>query len=119
MVLEILQPYIDGIVGALVGLLVTFVLGVIASLRVKITAWLESRTNLQQREILHRLAQEGMAYAESVYKEYGGDRKLKEALAYLLDRASDYGIEVGKDAIRAAIEKAVLDYNAKVKEKAK
>ncbi|WEK53309.1 MAG: phage holin [Candidatus Cohnella colombiensis] len=113
--MEHLQPYIDGVVGALVSLLVAFVIGVVAMLRVKVTAWLESRTNAQQREILHRLAQEGMAYAETAFKQSGGMEKLTEAFSYVFNRASNYGIKVGADTIRAAIEKAVLDYNAKVK----
>jgi hypothetical protein len=113
--LELIQPYIGTIVDALVGVLVVFVLGIVAMLRVKVTAWLETRTTAQQREILHRLATEAMALAESEYKDRGGPAKLDAALMYVIDRAAKYGINVGMDSIRAAIEKAVLDYNARTK----
>ncbi|BBI32500.1 phage holin, LLH family [Cohnella abietis] len=110
-----LQPYIDGIVGALIGLLVTFMLGLIAMLRVRVNAWLDAKTNLQQREILHRLAQEGMSLAENLLNEADGPKKFDEALEYVRSRATKYGIKLTGVDIRAAIEKAVLDYNAKVK----
>jgi len=113
--MEHLQPYIDNIVGALVSLLVAFVLGVVAMLRVKVTAWLETRTSAQQREILHRLAQEGMALAENVYQGSGGPGKFNEAFMFVQSRADKYGIKLSRADIAAAIEKAVLDYNAKVK----
>lgn len=113
--MELLQPYIDAIVGALIGLLVSFVLGVVAMLRVKVTAWLESKTTLQQREILHRLAQEGMSLVEQMYKDANGTDKFNEAFAYAQSRLDRYGIKIPKGDIIAAIEKAVLDYNSKVK----
>jgi Phage holin protein (Holin_LLH). len=110
-----MQAYIDQVVQALVGLLVVFVLGVIASLRVKVNAWLASRTTAQQREILHRLATEGMALAEATYASLDGPAKLNRALQYVVERASAYGIDVSVETIRAAVEKVVLEYNSKVK----
>lgn len=113
--MEHLQPYIDTIVQALLGLLVTFLLGVVAVFRGKVKEWLETRTSAQQRDILHRLAGEAAALAEATYKDAGGPEKLSEAYAYVLERAAELGISINRDSIRAAIEKAVMDYNAKVK----
>jgi len=110
-----MQAYIDQIVQALVGLLVVFVLGVVASLRVKVNVWLSSKTSAQQREILHRIAAEGFALVEVTYKQMDGPAKLNKALKYVSDRAISYGLDFSIDTIRAVVEKAVLEYNAKVK----
>lgn len=115
MITDLLKPYLDTIVQALIGLLVALILSAIAVLRKKVEAWLDSRTSAQQREILHRLAGEAMALAETELKKQGGIAKMDAALKYVLSRAADYGIQVGIDTIRAAIEKAVLDYNAQTK----
>ncbi|OUS70316.1 hypothetical protein B1748_29210 [Paenibacillus sp. MY03] len=113
--MENLQPYIDTIVQALVGLLVSFLLGVLAMLRGKVQEWLETRTTVQQRDILHRLAGEAAALAEATYKDAGGPEKMNAAFAYVLQRAAVIGISVERESVQAAIEKAVMDYNTKVK----
>lgn len=113
--MELLQPYIDGIVQGLIALLVTFILTVLAMLRGHMKTWLNARTTANQREILHRLAEEAAALAEVTYKDAGGPAKLDAAFEYVIDRANEAGIPLNKLSVRAAIEKAVLDYNAKVK----
>lgn len=110
-----MQSYIDQIVQALTGLLVVLTLGVIASLRVRINAWLATRTSAQQREILHRLAAEGMALAEAELHGIGSADKLDAALQYALGRLRALGLKLDALTVRAAIEKAVLDYNAAAK----
>jgi LL-H family phage holin len=112
-ILEHLQPYISTIVEALIGLLVAFVLGVVAMLRTKVMAWLEARTTVAQRDTLHKLANEAMALIESTFKDSNGPEKLNQAINYVTARVA----WTGEDAttIRAAVEKAVLDYNVKVK----
>lgn len=107
------QPYIDQVVQALVGLLVVFVGGVLASLRVKAMALLTARTSAAERETLAKLAQEGMALVEAKYKALDGPAKLDEAINYVTARIPWAHIDAA--TIRAAVEKAVLDYNAKVK----
>ncbi|MBB6670296.1 phage holin, LLH family [Cohnella nanjingensis] len=109
------QPYITGIVQALVGILVLFVLGGASLLGGRVSKWLGARTTAAQREILHRLAAEAAALAESLYNEAGGPTKLNAAITYVLDRAKQLGIDVSRESIRAAIEKAVQDYNARAK----
>jgi LL-H family phage holin len=111
--LEHLQPYISTIVEALLGLLVAFVLGVVAMLRVRVTTWLEARTTEAQRETLHKLATEAMALVESTYKGMNGPDKLNQAINYVAARVAWSGVDAA--SIKAAVEKAVLDYNAKVK----
>lgn len=110
-----MQTYIDQIVQGLVGLLVVVVLGVVASLRVKVKAWLDARTTAQEREILHRLATEGMALVEAKADQLDAAKKLDTALQYVLARMNKVGINVDPITVKAAIEKAVLDYNAKIK----
>lgn len=110
-----MQSYIDQIVQALVGLLVVLALGVIASLRGRISAWLAARTSAQERELLHRLAEEGMALAEAKLRGIGAAEKLDAALQYALGRLRGLGLKIDVLTVRAAIEKAVLDYNAVVK----
>lgn len=111
--MEILQPYIEQIVQALIGLLVVFVIGIVTLLRTKVNAWLVARTTAAQRDALNRLAQEGMALAEATYKSMDGPAKLNKAIAYVSARIAWSNID--EDQIRAAVEKAVLDYNARVK----
>ncbi|MFC5528461.1 phage holin, LLH family [Cohnella yongneupensis] len=110
-----LEPYIGTIVEALVGLLVTYILAVIASLNGRLKEWLKTRTSAQQREVLHRIAAEGFALAESLFKGSSGPKKLNKAMLYVLDEATKRGLVISQDSIRAAVEKAVLEHNAKVK----
>jgi len=113
--MQYVQPYIDEIVQALVGLLVVLVMGVIAELRARLKRWIDARTTAAQRETLHKLAAEAAAFAESMYSTGGGREKLQQASQYVSERAAALGIPVKGETILAAIEAAVLEYNAKVK----
>lgn len=108
-----IQPYVTSIVEALAGLLAVLLLGVIRSLRVKAEAWLEAHTTAAQLDTVHKLAAEAAALVEVTYKEAGGPQKLAAALEYVVDKLDAAGINVDPVAIRAAIEKAVQDFNAK------
>ncbi|MFC3800016.1 phage holin, LLH family [Cohnella sp. GCM10012308] len=110
-----MQSYIDQIVQALMGLFVVLAMGVIGSLRMKTAAWFSARTTVQEREILHRLAAEGMALAEAEASRIGAADKLDTALKYALGRLHSLDLKVDAVTVRAAIEKAVLDYNATAK----
>ncbi|MFC3802734.1 phage holin [Cohnella sp. GCM10012308] len=85
------------------------------SLRNRFTAWLNARTTAAQRETLHKLATEAAALAESMMGGGAGALKLDKAIKYVSDRAATLGIKVSEQSIRAAIEKAVLDYKAQIK----
>jgi len=106
------QPYVDTVVQSLIGLLVIMVLSFITMITGKAKKWLESRTTADQRATLHRIAQEGAALAESKFRQHGGPQKLAQALEYSSKRLADVGIDMPSESIRAAIEKAVIEYRA-------
>lgn len=111
--MEIIQPYIDTILQALMGLLVSLLIAALVSLRQKVNKWLESKTTDAQRDMLHKLAVEAFAYAETIVTNADGKFKLESAIIYLTNRLSEKGIQVNASEIRATIEKAVLFYNKK------
>ncbi|OMF35253.1 hypothetical protein BK133_11125 [Paenibacillus sp. FSL H8-0548] len=112
--MDILQPYVDTVVQALIGLLVTFIIGVIAMLQGKVKTWLETRTTAQQREVLHRIAGEAVALFEATIGSGSGRAKLKAAEGYVINHLAKIGSSLTATEIKAAIEKAVADYNAGV-----
>ncbi|MCL6458489.1 MAG: hypothetical protein K6T85_10840 [Gorillibacterium sp.] len=109
------QAFITYITNAFLALAATLIVAGVYKLRDRASAWLEARTTVAQRETLHRTAVEGFAYAETVFRDYGGEEKLQEAIQYLDRRLIELGLIFGSTEIRAAIEQAVLEYNAKVK----
>ncbi|MBY9081188.1 hypothetical protein KIH86_23860 [Paenibacillus sp. HN-1] len=107
------QPYITAIVLALIGLLTTVILRSISILQKRVTIWIDSRQSVSERELLHKIAAEAFAIAEKEVS--GATLKYNAAFAYTSDRLGKAGIKVSSDEIKASIEKAVLDYNAKTK----
>ncbi|WP_254348874.1 phage holin, LLH family [Paenibacillus sp. A3M_27_13] len=65
--------------------------------------------------MIHKIAGEGFALAQTAFKEAGGERKLQEALQYASLTLSSQGIVVSQVELRSAIEKAYLEYKAKTK----
>lgn len=104
-----MDAYINEIVNALIGVLVTVVIGFIAVWRGKIARWLDAKATVEQRALLHKIAVEAAALAESAYVQGGGPAKLDAAIDYVSVHAAKYGIKVSAETIRAAIEKAVAD----------
>jgi hypothetical protein len=113
--MEAAQPYLQTIVLALMGLIASMVVAALMELRQKVLGWIKSRTSTEQRKLLHRLAEEAFSLVEKLYKSEHSQTKLAEARQYLYDRIKEYGLNVSDDEILAVIEKAVLDYNTKVK----
>ncbi|MDR6776243.1 hypothetical protein J2W98_000490 [Paenibacillus peoriae] len=113
--IEGVQPYVTTIATAAVGVLTTFVLAGLNTVKVKVNLWLEARTTAAQREVIHKIAGEGFAFAQTAFKQAGGERKLQEALQYTTLRLAEQGITVSAVEIRSAIEKAYLEYNSKTK----
>lgn len=111
--MEIIQPYITGIVQALVGLLATAVVALLISLRQKVSNWIKSKTTVNQREMLHKFSLEAFAFAETAFKDAGGNEKLTAAYGYLSRRAKEHGIEISALEIEVIIEKSVLEFNGK------
>ena len=114
-VIETIQPAISTIVTAIVGVLVTFALAGINTLKNKANNWLDARTTAAQREVIHKVAGEAFALAQTAFKEAGGERKLQEALQYASLTLSSQGIVVSQVELKSAIEKAYLEYKAKTK----
>ncbi|MNW50403.1 hypothetical protein D3C74_278560 [compost metagenome] len=114
-IIETVQPYVSTIVTAIVGVLVTFALAGINTLKNKANNWLDARTTAAQREVIHKVAGEAFALAQTTFKDAGGVRKMQEALQYASLRLTEQGIVVSPTELQAAIEKAYLEYKAKTK----
>lgn len=114
-VIETIQPAISTIVTAIVGVLVTFALAGINTLKNKANNWLDARTTAAQREIIHKVAGEAFALAQTTFKDAGGVRKMQEALQYASLTLSSQGIVVSQVELKSAIEKAYLEYKARTK----
>lgn len=112
-IIETVQPYVSTIVTAVVGVLVTIILAGLNTLKVKANAWLDARTTAAQREVIHKVAGEAFALAQTTFKDAGGVRKMQEALQYASLRLTEQGIVVSATELQATIEKAYLEYNAK------
>ncbi|MEK5374188.1 phage holin, LLH family [Paenibacillus sp. FSL P2-0173] len=114
-IIETVQPYVNTIATAAAGVLTAFVLGGLNKLKTKVNVWLEARTTAAQREVIHKVAGEAFALAQTAFKEAGGERKLQEALQYASLTLSSQGIVVSQVELKSAIEKAYLEYKAKTK----
>lgn len=110
-----ISPLVSSILLELIKLLALAVLAGFGYLQVKAKAAINSNKNKAQREILHKLADEGFAFAETYFKSESGQIKLNQALSYVSSRLGDMNISLSLDEVRAAVEKACLEYNTKKK----
>jgi len=117
-IMDQVQPYIISIVVAIVGILTTVVLSLLAQLKAKVNVWIDTKTSESQRELIHKIANEAFAYAETVLNSETGRNKLNQAFMYASEKLGKLGIQVTAEEINAAIEKAVLEYNAHKKKEA-
>lgn len=104
------QPQVTSVMVSLIGILGTIVLAMAALLQRKVKVWLASKTSLAEREYLHKIAKEAYAFAEKEFNSLGGPTKLSEAYNYASKLLDNAGIKVAPEEIKAAIEKAVLEY---------
>lgn len=111
-----LNEFLNPVLQALLSFSAALVVAALVELRKHVLAWFAARTTAAQRETLHRLASEGFALAEQLYRDAGGPEKLRQALAYVERAASERNIKVEAATIRATVEHAVLQYNALTKE---
>lgn len=111
-IVEQAQTYITAIDSAINRVLVTVILRSIALLRVKAESWFDARLSVQQRELLHKIATEGFAYAQTVFKDLEGPAKLDRALQDASEQLITRKINISDVEIRAAIEQAYLNYKA-------
>ena len=112
---EIAQQQLTPIIAAVIGLLTTVVLAMLALVQRKINVWLVSKTSNSDRELLYKMASEAFAIAENAFNSQAGKAKMNFAYSYTSDLISKIGVKFSDDEIKAAIEKAVLDYNLKKK----
>ncbi|WP_042131913.1 phage holin, partial [Paenibacillus sp. FSL R5-0345] len=112
---EAVQPQVTTVIISIVGILATVVLGMLALLQTRVKLWLDSKTSVAQREMIHKIAAEAYAYAEKEYKNQNSasNLKLNAAFSYTSDRLGKAGIKVTPEEIKGAIEKAVQDYKIK------
>lgn len=118
-IVQNLTPILVSVIVLLLGAIATAA-GRIAGKAVKALAakaevWLISHSNEAERALIHKLAAEAFTFAETVYKEHNGDRKLDEARTYLVSLLHRYGINITEAELKAVIEKAVQEYNLVVK----
>lgn len=108
---EALQPAVTDIVKDLIGVAVGLIVVFYGLLKTKIFSYIKN-------EMLHKIASEGFAYAETQFKELKGTAKMNQAFMYVSEKLGKIGIKVTTEEINAAIEKAVLEYNAQKKKEA-
>lgn len=112
-IIEQIQPYVSTIVLAVVGLLAYVILGAINVVKVKAGAYFDAKLTAAQRELLHRIAGEAYAYAETAFKDAGGPAKLAEALQYASEQLKKRGVTVTPIELQAAIENVWLEFSNK------
>lgn len=111
-IVEAAQPYITTVVTAIVGALAAVLLAAVGAVKSKAVSYFESKLDATQRELLHKVADEGYAYAETVYRSEESQIKLAQALEYATQHLGRRGIKVTPAEIRAAIEAAYLKAQA-------
>lgn len=86
-------------------------------------AWLRAKRAAAQADEKNKLqallwakAVEAYVYAETAFKDLDGAGKLNEALRFVEDKLTQLGISFTAEEIRAAIEKAWIEYEGKDKE---
>jgi arginine repressor len=102
--MELIQEQLLGIISLLI-------IAAMVELRKRILKWIETRTTKEQRELLHKLAEEAFSYTETVFRDLKGKDKLDAAINYVSRAVKKKGIPLESYEIQAAIEKAVLQYN--------
>lgn len=111
--IQAIQPYITAIATALIGLLATGLLALIATLRTKLESWIVARTSAAQRDLLHKVAAEAYAYVELQYG--GGTDKLAAAADYVTARLSLSKLGLTGEDVIAAIQRAWAELDIKNK----
>lgn len=111
--MEQLQPYINTLVLAIVGFVMTWALRKLDPLVEPAKAWLRARTTDTQRQALQRIAAEAVALFEATLGSKQGQEKLRLAKAYINKGLGAVGSDLSDADIRAAVEKALAEYKAK------
>jgi hypothetical protein len=109
----IIDENVTIIVKSIIGFATMLILFGLNQLKVKILLSIEKQKIVKDRELLHKIASEGFAMAEQALN--GSSAKYNAAFSYTSEMLGKAGVKITGEEIRAAVEKAVLDYNAKTK----
>jgi hypothetical protein len=107
---DFLQPYLNDVVNAIVGLVAALLIAAFIKLRLKLVSYIDSHTTAAERQLLHSVAAEAVAYAGTVFKDQNGELRLESALSYVNTHLKPYGISFTEAELRGAVEKAYADY---------
>lgn len=107
-----ISPVLSNIVVELIKLLALAVLAGFGLLQLKVKSAIDTVKDKNNREMLHKIANEAFAHAEALFGSESGRQKLGKAFIYASSKLGNLGIKVTDDEINAAIERACLEYNA-------
>jgi LL-H family phage holin len=110
-----ISPLVSSILLELIKLVALAVLAGFGYLQIKAKASINSMKNKAQRELLHKIADEAFAHAETFFASESSQIKLNKALSYVSSNLGAMGIKLSLEEVRAAVEKACLEYNTKKK----
>ncbi len=105
---ELLQPHLTMVIQSLIAVIATMIVAALVELRRKVLTWIERRTTIEQRALLHQIAVEAFSFAEKVYVKSGGNEKYRGAYIYMSDRLQRMNIRITDAEIRALIEQVVI-----------
>jgi hypothetical protein len=106
---EQLNQHIAELILTVAGILAILARNWLKELKLKALAYLEQRTNAEQRKLLAILGKEAFSFAETVYRELKGSQKMEKAAGYLEERAKALGLSITTAEAQAAIEAAWID----------
>lgn len=108
-----ISPMLSDIVIEIIKVLVVVILAGLGFLQLKIRSAIDTVKNKNQRDMLHKIADEAFSYVEATFKSETSRNKMTQAFMYASSKLGEIGIKVSDKEITAAIEKACLEYNAK------
>ncbi|WP_025850203.1 phage holin, LLH family, partial [Paenibacillus ehimensis] len=88
------QPFISDIAQAFVGLLSAVAITAFFWLKKHFINWIDSKTTGQQRETLHKVAEEAFAFVETTMTGQKGAEKLNVAIQYASTHLGEMGIKM-------------------------
>lgn len=101
---EAIKPFVADIAKELITVVATLLMVFWGVAKTKIIAHIKN-------EQIRKAASEGFALAEKRFTQLNGEGKFNQAFIYTSKKLGDAKIKVTPDEIKAAIEKAVVDYN--------
>ncbi|WP_339283643.1 phage holin, LLH family [Paenibacillus sp. FSL R5-0486] len=102
---SIWTAFINKIAVDLVTVIVSVLLVLYAMIKTRVFSWIKN-------EMIRKAAEEGFALVEQRFKDAYKEDKFDRAYAYTSEKLTRWKIKVPQNEIEAAIEKAVVDYNA-------